>query len=177
MRMQVRRELDLPGRPLEARGEQVDEPRRGEDAEDGHDQQCDGKQRPDPPDEIARRLVAALALVLGEDRNERLRERAFGEHAAQDVRQPERRLERVHLHARAEQHGLQAFAHEAGDARQQRHAADGGQRLQQVHEGTPPVSCGRRWSEPMGRSRAGAIGARHPAREQASACPINDFRL
>ena len=131
---QVGRELDLPRRPLEAGGEQVDEPGRGEDAEHGHDQQGDGKQRPDAPDEVARRLGAALALVFGEDRHERLRERAFGEHAAQDVRQPECGLERVHLDARAEQHGLQALAHEAGDSRQQRHAADRRQRLQQVHE-------------------------------------------
>ena len=94
-----------------------------------------GEQRPDAADEIARRVVAALALVFGEDRHERLRERAFGEHPPQDVRQPERRLERVHLHAGAERGGLQAFADEPGDARQQRHAADGGQRPEEVQEG------------------------------------------
>ena len=160
---QVRRELDLAGRSLEARCEQVDEPGRGENADDRDDQQCDGKQRPDAPHEVASRLVATLALVFGEDRNERLRERAFGEHAAQDVRQPERGLERVHLHARAEQHGLQAFAHEPGDPRQQRHAADGRQRLQQVHEtgrlpGMPSNAIvGER---PLAPARSGAASAR-----------------
>ena len=60
------------------------------------------EQRPDLAEQIAGRVVAALALVLGENRHERLRERALGEQAAQDVGQPERRLEGVHLQARAE---------------------------------------------------------------------------
>ena len=131
----LRGQLDLAGRLRKARGEEVYEPRRGQHAEHGHAEQHQREERPDAADEIARRVRAALAVVLGEDRHERLRERAFGEHAAQDVRQPERRLEGVHLDAGAEEGCLQALAHEPGDAGQERHPADGGQGAEEVHVG------------------------------------------
>ena len=67
---------------------------------DRQHQQHDASSVPTLPTSARVASIAALAAVLGEYRNERLRERAFGEQAAQDVRQPERRLEGVHLHAR-----------------------------------------------------------------------------
>ena len=45
----------------------------------------------------------------------------------------ERRFERIHLDASAEYRRLQAFPGEPGDARQQRHSADGGQGSEEVH--------------------------------------------
>ena len=57
--------------------------------------------------------VAAVAPVFGEYRDEGLRERAFGKQSPQDVRQPERRLERVHLHPGAERRRLDGLADES----------------------------------------------------------------
>jgi hypothetical protein len=73
-----------------------------------------------------RGIVATPALVLGQDRHERLRKGALREHPTQDVGQAERRLERIHLHSGAEKRRLQRFPDKTGDPRQQRHAADGG---------------------------------------------------
>src|SRR6185369_7387701 len=81
----------------------------------------------------AGRGLAARALVVGEDRYECLRERAFGKHAAQDIRQAERRFEGIHLQSGAETDRLDALAHQSGDARQQGQRADGGERPQQIH--------------------------------------------
>jgi small subunit ribosomal protein S20 len=66
---------------------------------------------------------------------------------AQDVRQAERRLERVHLHPGAECRGFEAFASEARDPGQQRHAADGRKRAQQVQ----CEACGGERAEDAGR--------------------------
>ena len=128
----LRGELDLARRAREAAGEQIHEPRRGQHARDRHAEQQDGEQRADAADQVARRVLAALPVVFAEDRHERLREGPLREHPAQDVGQPERRLERVHLQPGAEDRRLEAFADEPGDPRQQRHPADGGQGAKEV---------------------------------------------
>ena len=120
-------------------------------------QQHHGEQRADAADERARLVVAALPPVFGEDRHEGLRERAFGEQPPQDVGQAERRLERVHLHPGAERRRLQAFADEPGDARQERHAADGGQRPQEVQCLLRP-RCDHRRAAAARRTRRNGVG-------------------
>ena len=132
----VRGELDLARRLGEAAGQQVDEPRRGEHAERPSRRAAPAPAACRPCRRASRVASAPLrAVVLGQDRHERLRERAFGEQPAQDVGQPERRLERVHLQPGAERGGLEAFADEAGDAGQERHPADGGQGSEEVQWG------------------------------------------
>jgi hypothetical protein len=129
------RQLDLAGRARESAGQRVDQPRRRERPRDGQHDQHDGEQRADVADECARRLEAAPAPVFSEDGHERLRERAFGEEATQQVRKPEGGLERVHLQPRTEGGCLDRFAQETGDARQQRHPAD-------CREGTEEIQVG-----------------------------------
>jgi len=130
---ELRGELDLPRRPDEAAGKKIDQPRRGKDAEHRQGKEQHRQQRRDTADEIARRVLAARAFVLGEYRHERLRERAFGEQPPQNVGQTECGFESVHLQAGTEADGFQAFANESRDPRQQRQCADGGQRLEQIH--------------------------------------------
>ena len=122
----LRREVDLARRVLEPRGQQIDEPRCGEYADGRYHEQRDCEQRTDAPDERLRLRFAALPAVLGEDRHERLRKRAFGKKASQDVRQPECCLERIHLEAGAERRRFQAFADEPRHPGQQRQSAGPG---------------------------------------------------
>ena len=136
----LRREIDLARRVREPRRQQVDEPRRGEDSEDRDRQKHDGKQRADPPCERFRLHLSPLAPVLGENGDKRLREGAFGEEPAQDVRQPESGLEGVHLHACAECRCLEALAGEPGDAGQERHPADRRDRPQELQRRSPGVA-------------------------------------
>ena len=137
-------ELDLAGRASEPAREEIDEPRRREDAHDRDRQQNEREQSADLAEELPSRVVAALAAALREDRHERLRKRTLGEQAAEDIRQPERSLEGVHLQPGTEDNRLQALARETRDAREQRHRAHRRQRLQQVH---------RRWLRCAARDR------------------------
>jgi hypothetical protein len=66
-------------------------------------------------------------LYSAEDGHEGLRERALGKHAAQQVGQAEGDEEGVGRHAGAEGARDDEVAHEAEDAGQQGHAADGGE--------------------------------------------------
>jgi hypothetical protein len=79
-------------------------------------------------------VIAALAVVLVQDRHEGLRERAFGKNAAQQVGDAERHIEGVGHVRGAKGTGDQDFAHQAGDAREHRQAADGGKRFEQVQD-------------------------------------------
>ena len=77
--------------------------------------------------ELARLVLRALRLVLADDRNEGLRERAFGEQAAQEVRDLERHQPGVHEGAGAKGLRVNHLAGQAGDTRHQsRHAGYGG---------------------------------------------------
>src|SRR5206468_11807559 len=96
-------------------------------------QEDEREQRADAPDERPGCVVAALAAVLRQDGDERLRERAFGEQAPQEVGQPERGLEGVHRQSSAEGRRLEALARKTGNAGQQRHAADRSERFEEVH--------------------------------------------
>ncbi len=126
-------QLDLAWRSHEAAGQQVDQPGCGDNAEYRYDNQGHRQHRSDLSNQVAGRGLAARAFVLGEDRYECLRERAFGKHAAQDVGQAKRRFEGIHLQSGAETDRLDALAHQSGDARQQGQRADGGERPQQIH--------------------------------------------
>ena len=122
-----RGQIHLSGRLRESARQQIDEPWRREHADDRHGEENDRQNRSNFADKILRRLPPLLAVILGENRHERLRKRALGEQAAQQIRQPKRRLERVHLEARAERRRLETFANEPGDAGEKRHPADGRQ--------------------------------------------------
>jgi hypothetical protein len=93
---------------------------------------------------------AARLRYSAEDGHEGLRECALGKHAAQQVGQAEGDEEGVGHHAGAEGAGDDEVAHEAQDARQQGHAADGGQGAEQVHAGMVSGMAGRsrlQWAE------------------------------
>ena len=78
-------------------------------------------------------LGALAVLVFRQDGHEGLRKRAFGKHAPQQVGQAEGDEEGVGRHAGPEGARDHEVAHEAEDAGQQRHAADGGEGAQEVH--------------------------------------------
>jgi hypothetical protein len=73
---------------------------------------------------------------LAEHRHEGLREGAFGKQAAQQVGQLEGDKEGVGEHAGPESARDHEVADKTEDARQQGHAADGGESLQEVHAGS-----------------------------------------
>ena len=77
--------------------------------------------------ELARLVLRALHLVFADDRDEGLRERAFGKQAAQEVRDLERHEPGVHEGAGAKGLRVNHLAGQAGDTRhQRRHAGYGG---------------------------------------------------
>ena len=76
---------------------------------------------------------AERVLVLAVAGDEGLSEGALGEHAAQQVGQLEGDEEGVGQCAGAENTRDDEVAHEAKDAREQRHATDGGEGLEQIH--------------------------------------------
>jgi hypothetical protein len=127
-------QLDLARCLGEAAREQIHEPRRRQHAEQRDEQQDKREQRPDPTDQRARRIDAALPMIFGEDRHERLRKRAFGEQPAQEIRQTERCFERVHLHAGAESRRFDTLPNESSDAGQQCHPADGREGAEKVQD-------------------------------------------
>ena len=110
-----RGQFDFAGCAREASGKRIDEPRSREHAEDRQQQQCDGEKRTDASDQRSRLVEAALPPIFGEDRDEGLRERPLREQPAQDIGEPERRLECVHLQSGAERGSLEAFAGEPRD--------------------------------------------------------------
>ena len=77
----------------------VDDQRRERDAERGDDEQREREQGRDVVDQQPGLVGAAPGLVLGEDGHERLRERALGEQAPQQVGNAEGDEERVGLRA------------------------------------------------------------------------------
>ena len=79
----------------EARGRGPDYPGRGQHTQCGHQRENQRQQAGDISDKGAGRLFTLLGLVLGKNRHERLRERAFGENPAQQIGQFERDEERV----------------------------------------------------------------------------------
>ena len=108
--------------------------RRGEHADHRHDEQDQRQQQPgDVIHQHAGLGVPAPGLVFGQNRHEGLRKRALGEQPAQQVGDAEGDEEGVGVEPRAEDAGDDGVAHEAENARQQRHAAHGGEGLEQIH--------------------------------------------
>ena len=83
--------------------------------------------------QVARGIVAAARLVLGQDGHEGLGEGALGEQAAQQVGQLEGDEKGIGGDPGAEGAGDDGIAHEAENARDQGHAAYGGEGFKQVH--------------------------------------------
>ncbi len=125
--VELRRILEEAGRA------DIHDDRRGDDADQRDHEQDDRQHRGDVVDQQLGLFMPAAVPVFAEDRHERLRERALGEQAAQQVGQPERDEERIGRHARAEHARDQHVAHEGEDARNQGQAADRGQRFKKIH--------------------------------------------
>src|SRR5450830_1366751 len=127
------RELEFLRRGGESGGADVDDPRRGEDA--------DGADRDKDEHEHARRSVdqqpglnlAVPGLVFGQDGHEGLGEGTLGEQAPQQVGNAEGDEKRVRREAGAEQARDHGVAHETEDAGHEGHAAHRGERAQKIH--------------------------------------------
>ena len=90
------------------------------------------------------RFGAAMVLQLArEQRHEGRREGAFGEQAAEEVRQLESDEEGIGHRARAQHRRQHDVADETHEAAQQREAADGGDGAAEAHAPSfPPPSYG-----------------------------------
>ena len=133
MRVSVDRQLELAGVGGEAGGGNPDQHRCGGDANRCHGEEDHGQDAGDVIDQAEGFHVAALVLVFAEDGHEGLREGALGEQPAQQVGQLEGDEEGVGRQSGAERAGDDEVAHEAEDAREQRHAADRGEGAKQIH--------------------------------------------
>ena len=111
----------------------IDQDRRGDDADQRHREQDQRQHGGDVIDQQFGFVVPAPVTVFAENRHERLRERALGEQAAQQVGQLERDEKRIRRRARAEDPRDQHIAHKGEDARKQCQAADGGEGFKEVH--------------------------------------------
>ena len=116
-----------------ARRRDADNPRRGQHAESGYDGEREGEHSGDVLHKLARRLGRFGLSVFGQHRHERLRERAFGEDAPQQVGQLEGGEKRVGGIARAEHPRNDHVADKAEDAREHGHAAEFAEDGEQVH--------------------------------------------
>src|SRR6266581_4354147 len=95
------------------------------------------------------------------------------EQATQDIGQPKRGLERVHLQTRAERNGFEAFANQARDPREQRQRADRGQRPEQIHRrelarAADGVCVGRKFRSTVVRNAISSCASR----EKWLLCPV-----
>ena len=146
-----RRQLDLAGRSEKARREREnDRPRKeqDQDREDReHDQQRIDHAVREPPGLPLSRLHAHAR----EGRDERRREGALGEQVPQEVRDPERDVEGVGLHSRAEQMRDDHLPTEAEDPADERRDGDGHRGADEAR--LPLVVHGRGFCQ---RSRSGS---------------------
>ena len=99
--------------------------RRRQHADQRHDEQDDAEHASHVVNKGAGVFRRGAGLVLGEYRHERLRERTLAEDAAQEVRDAEGDVEGVggDTGAGADEPGEHDVAHEAGNARDERHPA------------------------------------------------------
>ena len=121
-------QIGLRGVVGEPRRDDAKDPRRAHDADDRrHAEREDrgSKHRPHHADEL---LARPRLDVFAEDRDHRGGERAFGEQAAQHVRDPKGHEERVGDGARAEDQRDDHVPDESQHAREERRPADGPQR-------------------------------------------------
>ena len=117
-------ELEFLGARGEARRNQTDERRHEEERQDEDDRLGAEKQREDAVGKPMRRRGSAFGFRLGVARHIGRVERAFPEDRAEMVRQAERVGESLVHHARAQHRRDHDVPDEAGDARDQRPAAD-----------------------------------------------------
>ena len=112
----VDREVEAIAVGAETRREQQHQQRRGDDADDRDHRQEPGHRAHRPVDQFADLVAFALDLVLGDDRHERLRERALGEQPPHEIGNLERDQERVHEQAGPEHPGIDHVPQQAGHA-------------------------------------------------------------
>ena len=113
-------EIELVLVVMPAGREGHDDERRRDDTDERDDEQHHAEGAGDRVHELTHFVVAALVLVLADDRHEGLRERAFGEQPAQEVRDLEGHQPGVHEGAGAERRRIDHFPGEARDAGDQR---------------------------------------------------------
>ncbi len=134
---------------LQARGHRPHQRRRRGHADHAGDQQRPGQHGGDGVDQPMRDLVAFGDARVGQQRHERLRERAFGEQAAQQVGDAERDVVGVGEAAGAEARGDQLLTHQAGHARGERQQRNRRGGLEKIHRG--PTGFWLRRSRDLGR--------------------------
>ena len=84
-------------------------------------------------DKFLRGFYRTGLAVFGQNRHKRLRKRAFGKNAPQQIGQFKSHKKGIGGHACAKSARNNGVAHKAEDARQHGHAADFGQRAEQIH--------------------------------------------
>ena len=149
---------ELLGVVGKARRGDIDEQRGSGHAEQGHRQHDQEQEAHHPVHQLPGFIGTAPVPVFPENRNKGLRESAFRKQAAEQVGQPESNEKGVGQQSGAEGARDHEVADEPENTRQQGHAADGGEGLQEVH-------CG------SGRRPAGAkpdiIAPEHGGRQNA----------
>ncbi len=115
----------------EPRREQEGEHRRGDDADQGDDEEQQPEHAADAGDQLADLAVALLHLVLGDHRHEGLGEGPLGGQPAHEVRDLERHQEGVHQGPCAEGDQVDHVPDHACDPGQERQQADDGRVAQE----------------------------------------------
>jgi hypothetical protein len=150
---------------LEPGGHQPDDDGGGGDADDARRDERAEEDRRDRVDQPPGRLVAVGGTRARQHRHERLRERAFAEQAAQQVRDAERDVEGVERRPGAEHRRDDDVAHQPGDPRRQREERDRRRRAEQIHGRSAVLGESRRDGADAILtvfSPAGSSGAVHP---------------
>jgi hypothetical protein len=133
MRVRLTVRANFSGSSAETRRREVHQQRRRGHAEQGDRQDDEKKQAADTVHELPGFVGAAPVPVFAENRHKGLRESAFGKQPAQQVGQLEGDKEGVGEHPGTKGAGNHEVADETENPRQQGHAADGGEGLQEVH--------------------------------------------
>ena len=116
----------------ETRREDEDDERCREHAERSDREQADAQRARDVAYELASLGMALVRAVLGDDRDERLRERALGEESAHEVRDLEGHGKGVHDRPGAKPGRERDVARQTRDSRQQGHEAHDGSGREQA---------------------------------------------
>ena len=121
----------------------VNHPRRRQHTDGGNQCQHQREHPGNMADKFLRGFYRTGLAVFGQNRHKRLRKRAFGKNAPQQIGQFEGHKKGIGGHARAKGARNNGVAHKAENARQHGHAADFGQRAEQIHGNRLPENTNR----------------------------------
>ena len=164
-------------------GDRVDEERRREHAEEHQHRHDEHQQREDRARQLGRVVVAPLRAQPGVDRDERTRKRPFAEQVLEQIRDSERRVERVGLFRGGlaeeirERDGADETRQPAGQYARSDHrigADESPERPCRYRHGVTDARSDDRYSRPaMQTRRARRPTASNPASAAARACPCS----